>query len=128
MPQQLEPLRGRPGAAVSRIVVRRDTTTFGVGAAVVTLASGDSVVVSDSAFRVWKLGSGSLVAVSGLEGAGGYENEGQSLTLIDLSRPALAVAWWPTTSRSCGLSCWRVGAATGRRWCTCAMAGRAVCT
>ena len=88
MPQQLEPLRVRPGAAVSRIVVRRDTTTFGVGAAVVTLESGDSVVVSDSAFRVWTLGRGSLVAVSGLDGAGGYENEGQSLTLIDLSTGA----------------------------------------
>ncbi len=84
MPKQLEALSARLGATVSRIVVRRDTTTFGVGRAVVTLSSGDTVVVADSAVRAWKLG-GSLVAVSGLDGAGGYENEGQSLTVIDVA-------------------------------------------
>lgn len=84
MPTQLEALPARPGATVIRIVVRRDTTTFSVGRAVVTLGTGDSVVVADSAVRAWKLG-GSLVAVSGLDGAGGYENEGQSLTVIDVA-------------------------------------------
>ena len=64
--------------------MRRDTSTFGVGPAVAMLASGDTVVVSDSAVRAWTLGDGRLVAVSGLDGAGGYENEGQSLTVIDL--------------------------------------------
>ncbi len=88
MPVQLDSLRGRPDAVVARIVVRRDTSTFGVGPAVVTLASGDTLVVSDSAYRVWKLGTGSLVAVSGLDGAGGYENEGQSLTVIDVATGA----------------------------------------
>lgn len=85
MPVQLDPIAGRTGAVVTGIVVRRDTTSFGVGPAVVTLRSGDTVVVSDSAYRVWKLDAGSLVAVSGLDGAGGYENEGQSLTVIDMS-------------------------------------------
>lgn len=84
MPVDLTALEARPGAAVARITVRRDTSTFGVGPAVVTFAGGDSVVVSDSAYRAWALG-GPLVAVSGLDGAGGYENEGQSLTVIDIS-------------------------------------------
>jgi len=84
LPQQLEGMPPRAGAIVARVVVRRDTTTFGVGPAVVTLTSGDTVVVSDSAIRVWALG-GSLVAVSGLDGAGGYENEGQSLSVIDVA-------------------------------------------
>ena len=84
MPVALPTLAARPGALAARIVVRRDTSTFGVGAAVVTLASGDTVTVADSAVRAWKLGDGRLVAVSGLDGAGGYENEGQSLTVIDL--------------------------------------------
>ncbi len=83
MPLELPALTARPNAIVSRIALRRDTTSFGVGPAVVTLSSGDTIVVSDSAYRVWKLG-GSLVAVSGLDGAGGFENEGQSLTVIDL--------------------------------------------
>lgn len=85
MPQQLAPLPARPGVTVVRIAVRRDSTTFGVGRAVVTLTSGDTVVVCDSAYRAWTLGNGSLVAVSGLDGAGGYENEGQSLTVIDVA-------------------------------------------
>lgn len=84
MPLQLEALPARPGAVLARVTVRRDTSTFGVGEAVATLASGETVTVSDSAVLAWKLG-GSLLAVSGLDGAGGYENEGQSLTLIDLA-------------------------------------------
>ena len=88
MPLQLESLPPRPGVTVSRIVVRRDTTSFGVGPAVVTLASGDTVVVSDSAYRVWQLGPGPLVAFSGLDGAGGFENEGQSLTVVDVTTGA----------------------------------------
>ncbi len=88
MPVQLDSLRGRPGATAVRIAVRRDTSTFGVGPAVVTFASGDTLVVGDSAYRAWTLGTGSLVAISGLDGAGGYENEGQSLTLIDLATGA----------------------------------------
>jgi len=83
LPQQLEGMPPRAGAIVARVVVRRDTTTFGIGHAVVTLTTGDTMVVSDSAIRAWALG-GSLVAVSGLDGAGGFENEGQSLTVIDL--------------------------------------------
>lgn len=88
MPVQLDSLAARPGATIRGIVLRRDTSSFGVGRAVVTLTSGDTLVVSDSAYRVWKLGSGSLVAVSGLDGAGGYENEGQSLTVIDVASGA----------------------------------------
>jgi hypothetical protein len=88
MPRQLDALPARPGATVTAIAVRRDTTAFSVGPAVARLASGDTVVVSDSAYRAWTLGRGSLVAVSGLDGAGGYENEGQSLTVIDVATGA----------------------------------------
>jgi len=85
MPGALPGLPSRPGALARRIDIRRDTTTYGTGAAVVTLTSGDTLVVSDSAVRGWRLGDGSLVAVSGLDGAGGYENEGQSLTVVSVS-------------------------------------------
>ena len=88
LPVQLEALTARPGASVGRIDVRRDTTTFGTGPAVVTLSTGDTLVVGDSAVHVWKFGSGSLVAFSGLDGAGGYENEGQSLTVVDVATGA----------------------------------------
>lgn len=88
MPRQLDSMPARPGATVAAIAVRRDTSSFGVGPAVVRLTSGDTVVVSDSAYRAWPLGRGSLVAVSGLDGAGGYENEGQSLTVIDVATGA----------------------------------------
>ncbi len=84
MPSQLGALPARTGALVSAIAVRRDTSSFSTGRAVVTLSTGDTVVVADSAFRAWKL-TGALVAVSGLDGAGGYENEGQSLTVIDVA-------------------------------------------
>ena len=84
MPRQLDALPARTGAVVASVAVRRDTTSFSIGRAVVTLTSGDSLVVADSAFRAWKL-SGALVAVSGLDGAGGYENEGQSLSVIDVA-------------------------------------------
>lgn len=84
MPAQLPGLPPRPGAKARRIDVRRDTSTFGTGPAIVTLITGDTVVVADSAARAWLLGDGRVVAVSGLDGAGGYENEGQSLTVIDV--------------------------------------------
>ena len=83
MPRQLDAIPARAGAVVSSIAVRRDTSSFSTGRAVVTLSTGDTIVVADSAFRAWKLTAG-LVAVSGLDGAGGYENEGQSLTVIDV--------------------------------------------
>ncbi|MES3032606.1 MAG: hypothetical protein V4813_01265 [Gemmatimonadota bacterium] len=85
MPAQLPGLPARPEARARRIDVWRDTSTFGTGPAVVTLVTGDTVVVADSAVRAWVLGDGSLVAVSGLDGAGGFENEGQSLTVIDVA-------------------------------------------
>jgi hypothetical protein len=85
MPEARAALPARPGARARRVDVRRDTTTYGTGAAVVTLTSGDTLVVSDSAVRAWTLGDGSFVAVSGLDGAGGYENEGQSLTIVNLA-------------------------------------------
>ncbi len=84
MPRQLDALPPRTGAVVSSITVRRDTSSFSTGRAVVTLSTGDTMVVADSAFRAWKLNR-ALVAVSGLDGAGGYENEGQSLTVIDVA-------------------------------------------
>ncbi len=82
---------GAQPAATARavgIVVRRDTSRFGAGRAVATRADGDTVVVADSAVRAWVLGDGRRVAVSGLDGAGGFENEGQSLTVIDVASGA----------------------------------------
>ena len=84
MPRQLDSLPAHAGAVVVSVTVRRDSSSFSTGRAVVRLSSGDTVVVADSAYRAWKL-TGSLVAVSGLDGAGGYENEGQSLTVIDVA-------------------------------------------
>jgi hypothetical protein len=85
MPQQLDALPARAGVRITGAAVRRDSSTFSVGPAVVRLSGGDSVVVSDSAYRVWALGPGTLVAYSALDGAGGFENEGQSLTVVDLA-------------------------------------------
>ena len=83
MPEDLPPLAARPGVTVRAVVVRRDTTTYGTGPAVATLSSGDTLVLADSAIQAWRLGDGRLVAVSGRDGAGGYENEGESVTVID---------------------------------------------
>jgi hypothetical protein len=88
MPQQLPALQTRSDAQVASITVRRDSSTFSTGPAVVRLRTGDTLIVADSAFRAWTLGTGSLVAVSGVDGAGGYENEGQSLTVIDVATGA----------------------------------------
>lgn len=88
LPEQLEALPARAAARAVRIDVQRDTSTYGTGVAVVTLAGGDTVVVSDRAIRGWVLGDGTLVAVSGADGAGGYENEGQSLTVLNLTTGA----------------------------------------
>jgi hypothetical protein len=84
MPSDLAPLAPRPGASVQRVAVRRDTSTFSTGPAVALLSSGDSVVLADSVVRAWSFAQSPLVAVSGLDGAGGYENEGQSLTVINV--------------------------------------------
>ncbi len=84
LPKARAALAPMAGARAVAILVRRDSTVFGTGPAVVSFAAGDSVIVSDSALRAWKLGDGRFVAVSGLDGAGGFSNEGQSLTVIDL--------------------------------------------
>jgi hypothetical protein len=84
LPKARVSLTPMAGARAVAIGVRRDSTVFGTGSAVATFANGDSVVVSDSALRAWTLGDGRFVAVSGLDGAGGFSNEGQSLTVIDL--------------------------------------------
>ncbi len=85
MPVDLDSLGPRPGVTARSVVVRRDTTTFGTGRAVATLSTGDTLVLADSAIRAWRLDGGRLVAVSGADGAGGFENEGQSVTVIDLA-------------------------------------------
>jgi hypothetical protein len=84
MPTVLTPLAVRSGAVVRTVRVARDTTTFGTGPAVVVTTAGDSIVVADSALHAWTL-DGTRVAVSGLDGAGGFENEGQSLTIVDVA-------------------------------------------
>jgi hypothetical protein len=88
LPKALEALPARPGSLVRTVVVERDTTTYGTGRAVAVTVRGDSVPVADSAIRAWSFGTSSLVAVSGTDGAGGFENEGQSLTIIDVATGA----------------------------------------
>jgi hypothetical protein len=88
LPADLAALPARAGATVRAVAVRRDTSVFGTGPAVVTLTTGDTVVVADSAVRAWSFTGSPLVAVSGLDGAGGYEGEGQSLTVINVSTGA----------------------------------------
>jgi hypothetical protein len=88
LPAQLEPIAPRAGVTVARVEVRRDSSTFSLGPAVAHLAGGDSVVLSDSAYRAWLLAPSGLVAYSALDGAGGFENEGQSLTVVDLTTGA----------------------------------------
>lgn len=85
LPGALAPLPAHAGATATAVRVARDTTTFGTGPAWVRLSTGDSLQVADSAFRAWRLGDGALVAWSGLDGAGGFENEGQSLTVLDVA-------------------------------------------
>jgi hypothetical protein len=85
-PGALAPLPLPAGARATAARVARDTTAYGTGAAWARLAGGDSVRLADSALRVWRVGDGTLVAWSGTDGAGGYENEGQSLTVADLAR------------------------------------------
>jgi hypothetical protein len=87
-PEDRAPLAPRPGARALRVRLARDTSTFGAGALVATFPGGDSVQVADSAVRAWRLGDGTLVAWSGLDGAGGYEGEGQSLSLLDVATGA----------------------------------------
>jgi hypothetical protein len=50
----------------------------------VTLAAGTETKVSDQAQRAWIINDGRHVVYSSDKGAGGYENEGQSLHLYDL--------------------------------------------
>lgn len=88
LPERLDGIHVRSGARAIRLDVRRDTSTYGTGVAVATLADGDTVVIGERAIRGWVLGDGTLVAISGTDGAGGYENEGQSLTVVDLTSGA----------------------------------------
>lgn len=85
-PGALAPLTVPAGARAIAARVARDTTSYGSGPAWARLASGDSVRLADSAVRVWRVGDGTLVAWSGTDGAGGFENEGQSLMVADLAR------------------------------------------
>lgn len=85
-PGALAPLAVPAGARAVAVRVARDTSVYGTGAAWARLAGGDSVRLADSAVRAWRTGDGTLVAWSGTDGAGGFENEGQSLTVADLAR------------------------------------------
>jgi hypothetical protein len=45
---------------------------------------GQNIRIADAAFAAWLLDGGQKIAYSGTDGAGGYENEGQSLYLYDV--------------------------------------------
>jgi hypothetical protein len=87
-PKAGDALPARPTDRVREARVNRDTTVFGTGPLVVRFVTGDSVLLADSALRVWRLADGALVAWSALDGAGGYENEGQSVWLYDVASGA----------------------------------------
>lgn len=46
--------------------------------------NGAAIAIADEAFKGWLLEGGRRVAYSGTDGAGGYENEGQSLYIYDM--------------------------------------------
>src|ERR1044072_861515 len=72
--------RSDPRATKVRIAIR-DTEIY--GALFVTIA-GTEEKVTDQAQQAWIINGGRHVVYSSSEGAGGYENEGQSLHLYDL--------------------------------------------
>jgi len=72
--------RSEPRATKIRIAIR-DTEIY--GALFVTIA-GREEKVTDQAQQAWIINGGRHVVYSSSEGAGGYENEGQSLHLYDL--------------------------------------------
>src|ERR1041384_4365323 len=69
-----------PRATKVRIALR-DTDIY--GALFVTIA-GSEQKVTDQAQQAWIINGGRHVVYSSNEGAGGYENEGQSLHLYDV--------------------------------------------
>src|ERR1044072_5386596 len=72
--------RSEPRATKVRIAIR-DTDIY--GELFVTIA-GTEEKVTDQAQQAWIINGGRHVVYSSSEGAGGYENEGQSLHLYDL--------------------------------------------
>ncbi|MGH9665703.1 MAG: hypothetical protein ACRD9L_14860 [Bryobacteraceae bacterium] len=55
------------------------------GGALYATIGGAEKKVTDTALKAWLIDSGREVLYSGRDGAGGYENEGQSLRLYDVS-------------------------------------------
>jgi len=78
--EQANAQRSEPGATKVRIAMR-DNDIY--GALFVTIA-GTEEKVTDQAQQAWIINGGRHVVYSSSEGAGGYENEGQSLHLYDL--------------------------------------------
>src|SRR6201988_1028817 len=74
--------RSEPKATKVRIAIR-DTDIY--GALFVTIA-GTEEKVADQAQQAWIINGGRHVVYSSNEGAGGYENEGQSLPLYDVDK------------------------------------------
>src|SRR5262245_16196966 len=78
MSVRIEADRGHPGPLYARI-------------------DGEEVQIARAAYGAWLVGGGREVAYSGADGAGGYENEGQSLRIYDIrtkaSRKVLAARY-----------------------------------
>ena len=74
--------RSEPRATNVRIAVR-DTDIY--GPLFVTIAGAEEKV-TDQAQQAWIINDGRHVVYSSSEGAGGFENEGQSLHLYDLNK------------------------------------------
>ena len=72
--------RSEPGATKVRVAMR-DQDIY--GALFVTIA-GTEKKITDQAQQAWIINGGRHVVYSSSEGAGGYENEGQSLHLYDV--------------------------------------------
>ena len=81
--QQVNP----PKRATGVLVQRPDGMEWGRGI-VYAIVDGKKEKVSIDGYGAWLFGDGRYVAISGADGAGGYENEGQSLRIYDVEAGA----------------------------------------
>src|SRR5262245_60548306 len=88
-------MTGGPVAAIAT-AVRVETDRRRPGPLYASIG-GEEVQIARAAFAAWLVDGGREVAYSGADGAGGYENEGQSLRIYDIrtkaSRKVLAARY-----------------------------------
>lgn len=77
--------------------VERNGYEYGPGI-VYAIVDGRKKVLADDGWGVWIVDGGRYVAFSGADGAGGYENEGQSLRVYDTATGRLVLDGAPVLS------------------------------